>query len=99
MQPTLRYITHKLIGMGLVGFANGARFGRNLGDNDAGDDDDNANGFAPGEGFLADKDGGNERKDRDGVGEYAGRGGTQMLNSHIVEDVGHRAAKDTEDHQ
>ena len=58
-----------------------------LGEDDAGDDDDDAEDFEPAEGLLADEDGGDEREDGYGVVEDAGFGSSQDADTEVVECV------------
>ena len=68
-----------------------------LGEDDAGDDDDDAEDFEPAEGLLADEDGGDEREDGYGVVEDAGFGSSQDADTEVVEGVGEGGAADAKD--
>ena len=66
-----------------------------LGEDDAGDDDDDAEDFEPAEGLLADEDGGDEGEDGDGVVEDAGFGGAEVADAVVVAGIGEGRAEES----
>ena len=71
-------------------------FGLELGEDDTGDDYDDAEDFEPAEVLLADEDGGNKGEDGYGVVEDAGLGGTEDADAEVVEGIGEGGAADAE---
>ena len=68
--------------------------GFELGEDDAGDDYDDAEDFEPAEGLLTDENGGDEREDGYGVVEDAGLRGTKHTHASVVEGIGKGGAAD-----
>ena len=71
----------------------------NLCHHHAGEDNGDAGGLAPGERLLSDEQCSDERENGDGVGEDAGRRGSEMLDADVIEYVGQRAAEDAQDEE